>query len=96
MGSADYKQIMPFNSYIDVFNFTSHQNLAEYLKTVSSNEKLYNSYFDWKKNFCSQETGATYFCNLCEKLNRHSNTEHKDRIDLIDWWYRQANCKHII
>ncbi|CAG2111590.1 unnamed protein product [Medioppia subpectinata] len=43
-GSADYSLIMPNNSFINVKDFNTTEDLAKYLKLVSSDKQLYNSY----------------------------------------------------
>ncbi len=86
---------MPFNSYIDVFNFTTAEKLANYLKAVGSDEKLYNSYFEWKTSHCVRNKGYTYFCALCEKLNNPSNMKNHYKRNLTDWYFKQANCNSV-
>jgi hypothetical protein len=83
---------MPYNSYIDVFNFSSPKSLADFLTKVGSDLNIYNSYFEWNNNYCSRETNYTYFCSLCEKLNYPSTNKYYTKNELIDWWYKNANC----
>ncbi|CAG2179812.1 unnamed protein product [Oppiella nova] len=72
-GSANYSQIMPKNSYINTADFGSPQELANHLKEISSDKQKYNSYMNWKNNYCVKITHYKYFCNLCEKLNVDSD-----------------------
>ena len=69
-GGADYKSILPDNSYIDVRSFKSAKSLADYLYKVGSDEKLYNSFFEWKKHFQSVVTHIEPFCTLCTSLKQ--------------------------
>ncbi|KAI6652333.1 hypothetical protein LOD99_7347 [Oopsacas minuta] len=49
MGTRDITDAVPKGSYIDVAEFNSPDDVANYLKLVLENETLYNSYFEWKK-----------------------------------------------
>ena len=42
---------MPYNSYIDVSNFSSPLHLVNYLKEIINDENRYKSYFEWKNNY---------------------------------------------
>ena len=83
---------MPFNSYIDVFNFSTPKSLVNYLQIVGSHEDIYNSYFEWKYHYCSEQIHYKYFCDYCQKLNNPSENKPPKRSDLMDWWFTQANC----
>jgi alpha-1,3-fucosyltransferase len=84
---------MPYNSYIDVLNFTSPKELAEYIKEVASDENKYNSYFEWKKEYKSVDTNWDYFCDLCQKLNQTPFNAKSVKSGLLSWWYQQAHCR---
>jgi len=60
----------PNKSYINIYDFKSTKQLAEYLIFLSKNEDKYNEYFKWKTNY-------TFFCDnwrtfqtLCEELHK--------------------------
>ncbi|ELU05287.1 hypothetical protein CAPTEDRAFT_81669, partial [Capitella teleta] len=44
MGAADYVNILPEGSYIDIRDFKSPQELAKYLLVLDKNDTLYNQY----------------------------------------------------
>ena len=48
MGGADYAARAPPRSYINVLDYESPQQLAEYLLHLASNEEEYQQYFWWK------------------------------------------------
>ena len=48
MGTSDIEYVVPRNSYIDVAEFDTPEDVALYLRDVLDNETLYNSYFEWK------------------------------------------------
>ena len=106
-GGGNYQSILPYNSYIDVQNFTSAKDLTDYLNLVALDYNLYNSYFEWKKNFSvtdlSLQFGFDYsMCQVCQKV--HNYLKHGDddnhgymmdtvgKRDLIGWWYMESNC----
>ena len=69
LGGADYKALLPPHSYIDIRDFSSARQLAEYLTMLSMNDHLYRKYFEWKRHF---RVGITnYACQLCAFMNRN-------------------------
>lgn len=92
MGSANYSQFMPPNSYIDVSNFASPKALADHLNDVGNNERKYNSYFEWKNKYKSERTHWKYFCNLCEKFNVDSSHKQYSVEQIKKWWFEDAHC----
>ncbi|XP_055357850.1 glycoprotein 3-alpha-L-fucosyltransferase A-like isoform X2 [Paramacrobiotus metropolitanus] len=60
---SDYEAVAPYRSFIHVDNFTSPQELANYLHYLDNNENAYNEYFKWKH---TGEIILTYtFCRIC-------------------------------
>jgi alpha-1,3-fucosyltransferase len=51
LGRANYSKFAPSKSYIDVRDFQSIGQLAEYLKYLDKNETAYAEYFEWKHYF---------------------------------------------
>ena len=88
MGGANYHEIAPPHSYIDVNDFETVKELAEYLLRLSQNKKEYNAYFKWK------ETHDVYrlntWCELCQKLHDHS-LPVKTVENGYKWWYMREN-----
>jgi hypothetical protein len=87
---------MPYRSYIDVFDFPNPESLANFLKRVGRNRDEYNSYFEWKNNYCVREMNSTYFCDLCKKLNEPSVNKYYSESQLNDWWFKKAQCYQYI
>src|SRR5690349_8047132 len=97
MGGANYSAILPNHSYIDVFNFSSPQLLAEYLLRVGSDKNLYNSYFEWKTKYCA-ETDYSFknMCELCKRLNLNEKVEQiPSFVQRKNWWINEAKCRKI-
>ena len=51
MGSGDYSKLAPPKSYIDVNDFASAKELANYILFLDDNNSAYLSYFKWKDHF---------------------------------------------
>ncbi|KAL7642737.1 UNVERIFIED_CONTAM: hypothetical protein RMT77_007302 [Armadillidium vulgare] len=94
-GGANYASLAPPHSYIDVDDFKTPKELANYLLYLDENDTAYEEYFMWKEtyiviNSLSWLYRATGFCDLCEKL--HTDKEVKIYYDLKEWFIEKANC----
>ena len=73
-GLYDYKKKLPQNSVIDVRDFDSPKQLADYLYKISKDKTLFDSYFQWKEHYEVTVTEVTaYFtglaCSICQYLH---------------------------
>jgi alpha-1,3-fucosyltransferase len=85
MGGANYTKILPPHSFVDVRDFQSPQQLAEYLQFLVDNDEEYLKYFQWKRDFEIKTLGIHEpFCKLCELL--HKERKFLVDFDLEDWW----------
>ncbi|EDV24256.1 uncharacterized protein TRIADDRAFT_3614, partial [Trichoplax adhaerens] len=63
--------IAPPGSYINVQDFKTLLQLADYIKLIAANDALYNSFFKWKATYkdhsssCNMQSGM---CKLCTNL----------------------------
>ncbi|KAK3593360.1 hypothetical protein CHS0354_021928 [Potamilus streckersoni] len=69
------------NSYINIYDFSSVKDFADYVTLVNRNETLYNSYFEWRKNFTIDLTGRRAWCDLCEKLHSMDKGYESQTVD---------------
>lgn len=89
-GGADYKSIGPPNSFINVDDFNSTKDLAEYLIFLDKNHEKYMEYFRWKLKY-TVEVGDGW-CALCQKVRHHKMLkrngvkDNKVYNDLGKWW----------
>ena len=91
-GLFDCKNNLPERSFIDVRDFRTPRHLAEYLKMLSNNKTLYDSYFTWKEDFVVHGTFLTSgLCNLCEHLHRTKNSPPYT-VNLAQYWAEDTNC----
>jgi len=66
MGS-NYDGLAIPGSYIDVDDFGSIKELADYLLYLDKNDDEYNKYFAYKRKFTVRSENP--YCRICEKLN---------------------------
>lgn len=97
MGGGNYsnpKLAIP-GSFINVHDFETIADLAKHIITISSNEELYNSYFQWKQKYVTapSDKRAMLICGLCGMI--HNTTfHHKTRtpVDLEKFYGRGMKC----
>ena len=90
LGAYNYSELMPPNSYIDIKDFASPKELAEYLIMLDGNDELYNIYLSWKGVY-KIVNHPPMQCNLCDYLNVAKNVRKTyDRLDLF--WNPQIKC----
>ena len=81
LGAADYDYFVPPHSFIDIRDFGSPQQLAEYLYMLDTRDDLYLKYFEWKRTYRSVGTTRRH-CQYCAHLNRVDGSTHVvDRLD---------------
>ncbi len=100
----NYARAAPPHSFINVMDYPSIKDLADYLLVLSKNETLYNEYFWWKPYFKIRNRlildGIHYrtFCSLCAALHdpvKHANKQTKFHENLLDWWKVKSDCKAV-
>ena len=79
------------NSYINVYDFRDIKSLADYISKVSSNETLYNSYFEWMKSYASWDRCTS--CQVCRAL--HDEDKPAQVIEDFDSWVRNDICQKV-
>ena len=90
-GGADYTQFAPPHSYINVADFRSPKELAEYLNLLDKNDFLYLEYFRWKEHYTVEPRPRIGWCQLCQKLNDPS-VPAKSYKGLVSYWFDQVPC----
>ena len=74
LGQADYNNIMPKGTYINVKNFQSAKHLARFLKHIDQRDRVFNSYIETKRSYdCKVRYVAhnRFPCKLCQYLHLH-------------------------
>uniref|UniRef100_A0A1A9WE13 Fucosyltransferase n=1 Tax=Glossina brevipalpis TaxID=37001 RepID=A0A1A9WE13_9MUSC len=87
----DYEVSAPHRSYIHVDEFASASELADYLHILDNDDKLYNSYFNWKGT--GQFINTFFWCRVCAALHDEDSLR-KPRWygDVNDWWRGAGIC----
>ncbi|CAL8147838.1 unnamed protein product [Orchesella dallaii] len=95
-GGANYTQIAPPNSFINVDNFKSTKELSKFLRNLDENPDEYKKYFEWRNKY--KVVRGDGWCTLCNKVRKHNNMKWKleerkgipvrKTYDLLkDWWF---------
>ncbi|XP_066910488.1 glycoprotein 3-alpha-L-fucosyltransferase A-like [Clytia hemisphaerica] len=84
----DYQSIAPTHSFIHVDQYNSPQSLARYLHQLSTDDSMYNKYFEWKKSYELIDTN--FMCRLCVML--HTTDYVKTQYRNLTKWWREKTC----
>ena len=111
LGLGDYSKYVPKSGYINVLDYKSPKELADYLIYLDKNPSEYNKYFAWRKHisyhrerwssthFPSAKHTTTFhsFCEMCIKLNMETHFGvHDGRVNRLEELNDvEANCKHM-
>lgn len=95
LGGADYSSIAPPNSFINVLDFPSVKDLAEYLLLLNRSQELYSKYFEWKDHYHHvPQSPMNSWCDLC-RLAHDDNMPVKIYHDIQKWWIEDKKCSNI-
>lgn len=89
MGMADYSNMLPKDSYIDVRDFPSPKALANYLKVLDKNPQQYNQYIRNKNSLMCylKYPYMPWECTLCERIHQLKGSR-SIVYDLARFWGR--------
>ncbi|XP_050298958.1 glycoprotein 3-alpha-L-fucosyltransferase A-like [Anthonomus grandis grandis] len=98
MGSSPktYKTLLPLNSYINIDDFASPRDLAQYLLRLNETEE-FKSFYNWRCEFeIFNEHGyfqsrSYHYCRICEALNYNDRTP-KVYGNLDEFWSVNRDC----
>lgn len=88
MGGANYTKLAIPGSYINVLDFKTVKDLADYLHYLDKNSTAYNQYFMWRQKY--RELRMPHFCSFCEVLS--SGLTPKGFSSLTNFWETQGKC----
>ena len=88
-GAANYKQILPPNSFLNIMDFKSPKVLAEFLIELTQDESRYMSYFAWKGSYTSIYA-PNILCEICDRL--HNPQEPGKVYSNFTAWWNQDQC----
>ena len=87
-GGADYEDIVPNKTVIDVNNFRSPKDLAIYLKSLMRSEERYTQYLRTKDKYYAQgleDESQRAYCELCSML--HDPQRYKNLYFSVGDWF---------
>ncbi|KAK2158571.1 hypothetical protein LSH36_167g04049 [Paralvinella palmiformis] len=89
-GGADYDNVAPPHSVINIVDFPNPKDLADYLRYLARNRTAYNEYFKWKRtgtwfDLNPRQRIADGMCRLCDILH-DKNYEYRDYTNIRNWW----------
>ncbi|XP_015922621.1 4-galactosyl-N-acetylglucosaminide 3-alpha-L-fucosyltransferase 9 isoform X2 [Parasteatoda tepidariorum] len=88
LGGDNYAEHLPPHSFIDVRDYSSPKDLANYLLELTVNDAKFLSYFQWRRKYFIQDGAYKWLCGLCEKLNTNVVGQVKPHNSVVDWWYK--------
>ncbi|XP_070605360.1 4-galactosyl-N-acetylglucosaminide 3-alpha-L-fucosyltransferase 9-like [Erythrolamprus reginae] len=85
----NYEDFILPQSFIHVDDFMSPQHLSEYLLKLDQNDKLYLSYFEWKKDYLVYHPifWKPHLCLACGYIKNHP--EYKTVGNLEEWFWEK-------
>lgn len=89
---ADYTRLAIPGSYINVMDFKTVKQLAEYLQYLDRNNTAYNEYFNWRLKY---KISPYHYplCNFCKSFAlKPKLRKPKVYYDLRKYWVEQARC----
>jgi hypothetical protein len=100
-GLGNYDEYVPRSGYINVLDFKTPKELADYLIYLDGNNTAYNAYFEWKKylKYDPNHPIAGYLCEMCIKLHLEDHTgiiQKKKFNSLQKYFGLRNNCKDIV
>lgn len=84
-GNANYENIAPKKSVIDIKDVSTPKLLAEFLIRLSSNLSEYLEYFEWKRKYDVGDSREYALCQLCEML--HRPLEYRSYSNIMEWYF---------
>ena len=94
-GGAEYDDIVPIKTVIDLNDFETPQDLATYLKLLMSKEDLYTEYLRTKDNYYAdilENASQSAYCELCSML--HDPDRYKNLYFSVgDWFHDHRNMR---
>ncbi|XP_078537221.1 3-galactosyl-N-acetylglucosaminide 4-alpha-L-fucosyltransferase FUT3-like [Lissotriton helveticus] len=82
----NYERFLPAEAFIHVDDFSSAQELADYLTLLDSDDERYKRYFDWRRNFkvIGEFDWSIYYCKACQYLSQ--NPSYKTIPSVAKWF----------
>ena len=99
-GAGPYHKYLPPGSYIDVADFSTPKDLADYLYKLDNNDTLYNDYFKPRKhflcrnNFSSRYTWPCKVCNSVCQMKKNGTREVLEKDEIAHLFSPLRTCRY--
>lgn len=88
--SADNNKFLPPNSYLNVLDYESIEELTSHMQYLADHPDEYIKYFWWKEYYFIRS--GYNFCDLCVKLHEDNVVQRRQYYHDLDAWYRDGAC----
>ena len=92
MGGANYSELAVPGSYINVMDFKTVKQLAEYLQYLDKNNTAYNEYFNWRLKYKVTDSLSLSLCEICRGYDPENPPKPKVYDDLKTYWVTNGRC----
>ena len=93
MGGANYSKLAIPGSYINVMDFKTVKQLAEYLQYLDKNNTAYNEYFKWRLKYKVFRSNLDLsLCQICKWYVSRYPLQPKVYDDLAAHWVGKGRC----
>lgn len=97
LGGGNYsnRNVAVPGSFINVMDFKSVKDLADYLLMLDRNNTAYDEYFSWKERYYV-DVPPSWTCQMCAMLNNDSlPVKSYDHQHFQKFWGRENNCRFL-
>ena len=92
MEGANYTKLAVPGSYINVMDFKTVKQLAEYLQYLDKNNTAYNEYFRWRLKYNVSGPFLITTCPICRGFDPENPPQPKVYHDLPEYWMKKGRC----
>ncbi|XP_046802714.1 alpha-(1,3)-fucosyltransferase C-like [Lucilia cuprina] len=91
-GGVNYERFLPPHSYINVDDYDTPQDLANYLQYLSDRPEEYMRYFWWRQYY--ELKSHSPFCDLCKRLHEPNFYVKTQSYENIEKWWMEDSCRY--
>lgn len=99
LGREDYDAMgIPRDAYIHMDDFSSPEEMANFLKKLDNDDKAYNKYFDWRRNYDVRDAQEMAYCELCKEVHMDASSMKASRKfaangQSLTSWHFDGTCR---
>ena len=92
MGGANYSKLAIPESYINIMDFSTVTQLAEYLQYLDKNDTAFNEFFRWRLKYKVFESLSLSLLPICRGFDTEDPPKAKVYDDLTGFWVKDGRC----